>query len=88
MRNVFWEQEKKIEYLKRDLKDAEQLKRNKEKEREIIQGEHDDLESQLKHKQMELGVEKENETAILKHSCDLKDRLRELNAEIMLLEQK
>jgi len=37
---------------------------------------------------MELGVEKENETAILKHACDLKERLKELNAEIKLLEEQ
>ena len=37
---------------------------------------------------MELAVEKENESAILKHQVDLQERLQELNAEIMNLEEK
>ena len=37
---------------------------------------------------MELAVEKENESAILKHQVDLQERLQELNAEIMNLEEQ
>ena len=37
---------------------------------------------------MELAVEKENEVAILKHQEELKERLQQLNAEIIALEQK
>ena len=32
LRNVFWEQEKKIEYLRRDLAQIEDTRKQKEKE--------------------------------------------------------
>jgi hypothetical protein len=41
----------------------------------------------LKHlvaeKQRELMIEKDNENTIMRHQCDLKERLKELNAEAM-----
>ena len=88
LRQIFWEQEKKIEYLRRDLDQCDETRRQKEKRRQDLQTESHELEKTLQIRKMELAVEKENEVAILKHSDDLKDRLQQLNAEIVQLEQK
>ena len=53
-----------------------------------MQTESHDLEKTLQIRKMELAVEKENEVAILKHQEELKERLQQLNAEIIALEQK
>lgn len=37
---------------------------------------------------MELAQEKDNENAMLKHQCDLKERLKDLNYESMKLENR
>ena len=88
LRQIFWEQEKKIEYLRRDLDQCDETRRQKEKRRQDLQTESHELEKTLSVRKMELAVEKENEVAILKHQTDLKDRLQQLNAEIVQLEQK
>ena len=88
LRQLFWDQEKKIEYLRRDLDQIEDKRRQLEKQREDIKLEGTQLAKSLEIKKMELAVEKENESAILKHQVDLQERLQELNAEIMNLEEK
>ena len=88
LRTLFWDQEKKIEYLRRDLDQCEDTRRQKEKQRDDLKLEGTQLAKTLEIKKMELSVEKENESAILKHQVDLQDRLQELNAEIMRLEEK
>ena len=75
LRQIFWEQEKKIEYLRRDLDTCDETRRNKEKQRRDLTAESSELEKTLQIRKMELAVEKENEVAILKHQEDLKDRL-------------
>ena len=88
LRQIFWEQEKKIEYLRRDLDQCDETRRQKERRRQDLQSESSELEKTLQIRKMELAVEKENEVAILKHQDELKDRLQQLNAEIAQLEQK
>ena len=88
LRQIFWEQEKKIEYLRRDLDQCDETRRQKEKRRHDMLEERTELEKTLQIRKMELAVEKENEVSILKHQEDLKERLQELNAEIAQLEQK
>jgi len=88
LRQIFWEQEKKIEYLHHDLDQCDETRRQKEKRRVDLKSEQASLEKTLQVRKMELAVEKENEVAILKHQDDLKDRLQQLNNEIVLLEQK
>ena len=67
LRQLFWDQEKKIEYLRRDLDQAEEIRRQKEKQREDLRTEGQQLVKTLDIKKLELAVEKENEAAILKH---------------------
>lgn len=67
LRQIFWEQEKKIEYLRRDLDQCDETRRQKEKRRIDMQNEKNELEKTLQVRKMELAVEKENEVAILKH---------------------
>ena len=67
LRNVFWEQEKKIEYLRRDLAQTEDTKRVKEKEQKQLKEEREALERTLKGKKAELAIEKDNEAAIMRH---------------------
>jgi hypothetical protein len=67
LRNVFWEQEKKIEYLRRDLAQTEDTKRVKEKEQKQLKMEREALERTLKGKKAELAIEKDNEAAIMRH---------------------
>ena len=67
LRQIFWEQEKKIEYLRRDLDQCDETRRQKEKRRIDMQNERNELEKTLQVRKMELAVEKENEVAILKH---------------------
>ena len=88
LRQIFWEQEKKIEYLRRDLDQCDETRRQKEKRRQDLQTESHELEKTLQVRKMELAVEKENEVAVIKHQDELKDRLQQLNAEIVQLEQK
>lgn len=83
LRQIFWDQEKKIEYLRRDLDNCDETRRQKEKQRRDLEAEAADLEKTLQIRKMELAVEKENEVTILKHQDDLKDRLQQLNAEIV-----
>jgi len=83
LRQIFWEQEKKIEYLRRDLDSCDETRRQKEKRSQDLQTESSELENTLQIRKMELAVEKENEVAILKHTQDLKERLQQLNAEIV-----
>ena len=88
LRQVFWDQEKKIEATRRDLDAAEDQRRQKEKMRDDLRKEKAELEKTLEIKKMELSVEKENEGSIGKHQADLTSRLQELNQEVMILEQK
>ena len=76
LRQIYWEQEKKIEYLRRDLDQCDETRRSKEKRRTDLTNEKSELEKTLQIRKMELAVEKENEVAILKHQDDLKDRLQ------------
>lgn len=88
LRQIQHEQDKKIEYLRRDLDQCDETRRQKEKRRNDLQEESHQLENLLEVRKMEISVEKENELAILKHQDELKDRLQQLNAEVLLLEQK
>ena len=88
LRQIQHEQDKKIEYLRRDLDQCDETRRQKEKRRNDLQEESHQLENLLEVRKMEISVEKENELAILKHQAELKDRLQQLNAEVLLLEQK
>lgn len=67
LRQIFWEQEKKIEYLRHDLDQCDETRRQKDKQRAELKGEQSELEKTLQIRKMELAVEKENEVAILKH---------------------
>ena len=71
LRQLFWDQEKKIEYLRREMDQCEDTRRQKEKQRDDIKLEGTQLSKTLAVKKMELAVEKENESAILKHQVDL-----------------
>ena len=88
MRQLFWEQEKKLEYLKRDLSQVEDQRRQKMKEQDQLKKELAELEKTLQIKKMELAVEKENEEAIVRHKMDLNERLQALNREVIELEEK
>lgn len=46
------------------------------------------LHSDLEAKKLALTVEKENETAILRHQCELKQRLKDLTEECLSMENK
>jgi DNA topoisomerase VI subunit A len=67
LRNIFWEQEKKIEYLKRDLSQIEEVQRGKAKEQAELTAMLTELERALKIKKTELSIEKDNESSILTH---------------------
>jgi DNA topoisomerase VI subunit A len=67
LRNIFWEQEKKIEYLKRDLSQIEEVQRGKAKEQAELTAMLNELERALKIKKTELSIEKDNESSILTH---------------------
>ena len=88
LRQIFWEQEKKIEYLKRELNQIEETQRQKAKEQAELTSQLNELESALKQRKMELAVEKDNETQILGHQQDLVDRSRELQDDIAKLEDQ
>lgn len=88
LRQIFWEQEKKIEYLRRDLDQVDETRRTKEKRRGELIVEKSELAKTLQIRKMELAVEKENEVAIMKHHDELTDRLKSLNEEIIQLENK
>jgi len=47
LRQIFWEQEKKIEYLRRDLDQCDETRRQKEKRRIDMQNERNELEKTL-----------------------------------------
>ena len=67
LRNIFWEQEKKIEYLKRELAQTEEIQRAKGKEQAELTALLTELERALKIKKTELSIEKDNESSILAH---------------------
>ncbi len=46
------------------------------------------IHSELESKKSALTIEKENETAILRHQCELKQRLKDLTEESLGLENK
>lgn len=52
-------------------------------QKEEAEGQRQQLKHLVAEKQRELMVEKDNENTIMRHQCDLKERLKELNAEAM-----
>ena len=46
------------------------------------------MHSELEAKKAAITIEKENETAILRHQCEMKQRLRDLTEESLGLENK
>lgn len=75
LRSIQYEQDKKIEYLRRDIDQCDETRRQKDKRRHDLQVESQQLENSLELRKKELAIEKENEVAILKHQDELKDRL-------------
>jgi hypothetical protein len=88
LRNIFYEQEKKIEYLKRDLLAVEELQRQKGREQQELTNHLEELERILQSRKQELYIEKENEADIMSHQTELLDRNRELGIDIRRLEDQ
>ena len=88
LKDHFWEQEKHISNLKAELMQMQDSVRAKQgQHQEAVNAVHK-LKLVYADKQQEYQIEKDNENTILRHQCDLKERLKELNAESLRLQHE
>ncbi len=88
LKDHFWNEEKHIASLKAELLHLSDQLRQKQRQHADSAAGVSQLKQVYQQKQSEYQVEKDNENTILRHQCDLKERLKELNAEALRLQHE